>query len=262
MATGSVQPFLTREGTLVFTLTSNGYKLLTWNLVTMLRGLRVPWKLCVVCADAASYRFFRQEGVPCLQLRMTLPEYGPNVVPFGTRQFQALNRKKLELLAWVAGQPEVRQAIYIDGDIAVYADFVEDIETRLAAAGAPQILFQCDEQTRLDCSGGAVCPNRCTGCFAWRAPLDPATFQIQGAELERVWRDRPEDQPFVGHMVQLFGLQVGTLPRNLYPNGMYASLFGRDSPLKRGAKLLHYNWMVGGMKQKRMAANGDWLLPY
>lgn len=263
---GPLQTFITPDGTFVCTLTSNSYKFLTLNLVRSIQRLRPLWKLCVVCADKGSFRYFQQEGIPCRLHVNPMPETGPNVIPFGTRLFQALNRKKLELLAAVASTPEIRTAVYLDGDIVMYNDPVPDLVERLAAPDAPQMLFQCDEQTRVDCSGsagpGSSCTNPCSGVIAWRHGLDPTIFKIQGEELQRVWNKQPEDQIYIQHMVRLLGVPFATLPRNLYPNGMWASFYGPDSALKRVSKLLHYNYIVGNMKQKRMKANGDWLIPY
>jgi hypothetical protein len=55
------------------------------------------------------------------------------------------------------------------------------------------------------------------------------------------------------------GVAFQTLPRDLYPNGQFARLYSPGSPLKSVAKILHYNYIVGMDKQRRMKQNGDWL---
>jgi hypothetical protein len=261
MLNGSVGPYLT-DGTLVFTLSSNGYKFLTLNLVMHLRALKIPWKLCVVCADAPSFIFFRNQGVPCLRTSSALPDFGPDVSPIGTRNFQTLNLKKLELLTAFSSDPNIRHGIYMDGDIVPYSNFLPDILQRLQAPGAPPIYLQCDEQTRVDCTGNPGCPNGCTGFIAWSHGVDTRIFTVKGEEALKAWRTHPEDQAFVNTMMRSIGMPVMTLPRNLYPNGSFASLFGDGSLKKRDAFLLHYNYMVGAAKQRRIKNNGDWLLPY
>jgi hypothetical protein len=62
--------------------------------------------------------------------------------------------------------------------------------------------------------------------------------------------------------MKTLGIPVATLPRDLYPNGAFASLFGEGSLRKRGTLLLHYNYIVGAAKQRKIKNNGDWLLPY
>jgi hypothetical protein len=261
--TDSLQKFLTPEGTLVFTLTSNGYKFMTLNLIRHIQELRAPWRLAVFCADAASYTFFTREGIGAIRLADPVPDHGPNVVPMGTRQFQGLNRKKLDVLDTLCNSEAVKQAVYLDGDIAVYRDFVPDIEARLA--GHDGLLMQCDEQTRVDCSG-TPCPNLCTGVIAWRHGTIPSNFfSLADSEALAAWRERSEDQVWVNRRIAELGVPASSLPRTLYPNGAFAGLYGRDSGLKKGrlsSFLLHYNYLIGEAKKRRMTANGDWIIPY
>lgn len=260
MVQGSITPFITPEGAFVFTLSSNGYKFLTLNLAMHLQALKVPWKLCVICADSASMAFFRGQGVSCLRAATTLPDFGADVSPIGSKNFQALNLKKLELLAKFSSDPAIRYGIYMDGDIVPYSDFLPDILQRLQAPAAPPIYLQCDERTRVDCSGNPGCENGCTGFIAWSHGLDSRIFQV---EQERsLWRQHPEDQAYVNAMMGRMGMPVMTLPRNLYPNGSFASLFNEGSLRKRDAYLLHYNYLVGASKQKKIKNNGDWMPPY
>ena len=259
METLALDSFLTARGTLVFTLTSNGYKFYTLNLVRYLQRIGVAWRLCIFCADAASHKFFSQEGIPCRRLPDLLPEFGAHTVPFGTRQFQQLNRKKLDILKSLVARADVVSGIYMDGDIVVYRDFLADVEGRLDA-DPTRILFQCDEnEPRLDCSG-ATCPTPCSGFLAWRhgGAATPDLFRIDDSTRE-VWRECPEDQVFIQKMLKRSGAAYGTLPRDLYPNGRFS---GRGARAGAGGFLLHYNYLIGDAKRQRMRVNGDWLLPY
>ncbi len=256
----NLENFLTPEGTLIFTLTSNGYKLYTLNLVRHLQRIGVPWRLCIFCADAASHKFFSQEGIPCRRLPELLPEFGPQIVPFGTRQFQQLNRKKLDILKGLVERSDVKQGIYMDGDIVVYRDFLADVEGWLETG--PGLLFQCDEnEPRLDCSG-STCPTPCSGFLAWRhGAVGPDLFRIDDTSRE-AWRECPEDQVFIQKQLKRGGVPYGTLPRDLYPNGRFSSQFVKGAAQKGVACILHYNYLIGDAKRNRMRVNGDWLLPY
>ena len=255
----NITPFLTDDdGALVFTLTSNGYKFMTLNLVRHLQARKVPWKLCVVCADASSYRFLSGEGVPCVKLAALLPDSAPVIAPFGTKDFQTLNKKKLECLSSFASNPAVKYGVYLDGDIAVYKNFLPDLLNRLDAGN---LYLQCDEKTRVDCTG-TPCPNACSGFIAWKYGVNTAIFSLSGPEAQKVWKDQPEDQIFINRMMHQHGVEFSTLPRDLYPNGSFASLFAPESPKKDVAYILHYNYLVGQSKQQKMKQNGDWLLPY
>lgn len=261
MLAGNIHSFITPEGAFVFTLTNNGYKLLTYNLVCHIQNLKVPWKLCIICADYGSFYFFRNMGVPCIRLQKPLDNFGTDVSPFGTKHFQILNLKKLELLHLFSSDPVIRHGIYIDGDIAVYSDFLPDISTRLSAPTASKIYLQCDEQTRVDCSGNPGCINGCTGFIAWSHGVDSRIFKVN-EDTRDLWKSRPEDQMFVNAMMQRLNIPVITLPRNLYPNGSFVGLYFNGSARKVGTHILHYNYLVGTSKQKKMKNNGDWIIPY
>jgi len=252
MLTGSLSPFLTPEGAIVFTLTNNGYKYLTYNLVLHLVGF--PWKLCVICSDSGSFRFFQALQVPCIRLQTYLPEFGPEPSLFGTRTFQLLNLKKLELLKHFSSDPAIKYGVYMDGDIVVYSNFLPDILDRLSVTN---LYLQCDEQTRVDCSGNP-CHNACSGFIAWSHGVDTRIFTYDAA----TWKSHPEDQIFINKKIREHSVPFKTLPRNLYPNGSFASLFNNGSLRKRDAFLLHYNYLVGGAKKTKIRNNGDWLVPY
>lgn len=255
MSLSSIQPYI-KDGTFVFTLTSNGYKYFTLNLLEHLKKAGVPWKLCVVCADKAAYQFFRGQTISVIQAVTLFPDTGPNISPFGTMNFQRLNRLKLDLLATFTSYPEIRHGIYMDGDIAVYNDFVPDILERLELG--PALHIQCDEGHRESCSSeSSTCTNACTGFIAWSHGLSPSLFQVN--KYLSLWRAQPEDQVFVNARIRDEGVAFQTLPRDLYPNGQFARLYSPDSPLKSVAKILHYNYLVGLDKQRRMKINGDWL---
>lgn len=262
MVQGSLSPFITPEGAFIFTLSNNGYKFLTLNLVMHLRELKVPWTLCVICADTASFKFFRGQNVPCIRTSTPLPDFGIEVSPFGTKHFQTLNFKKLQLLEKFSNDPAIRFGIYMDGDIIPYSNFLPDILQRLQAPDASPIYLQCDENTRVDCSGNPGCPNGCTGFIAWSYGVDTRIFAVIGEEGLSIWKKRPEDQVYVNTMMNTLGILVKTLPRNLYPNGSFASLFYNGSLRKKDAFILHYNYLVGAAKQRKIKNNGDWILPY
>ena len=112
----------------VWTLTSNGYKYYTLNLLESLKKIGVQWSLHVYCADRASYTFFKREGWSNIHMiEQPMPDAGAGVVKFGTERFQTLNRKKLDQLRKFALDETLDYCIYMDGDIAVYRDFLPDI---------------------------------------------------------------------------------------------------------------------------------------
>ncbi len=211
---------------------------------------KVPWKLCVVCADDASYQYMRREGIPCIKAETGLPDFGYEIVRFGTGNFQRLNLLKLRLLNTFAKDERLERCIYLDGDIAVYKDFVPDILERLEEC---PLLFQCNEGKDAVCSS-VNCTTPCTGFICWKKGADGGIFNMNNLEQ---WREKPEDQVWVGKKLKEYDIKYKSLPRELYPNGTLVSLFATD---KKDAFLLHYNYRVGQSKVADMKKNGDWFL--
>lgn len=240
---------------IVWTLTSNGYKYYTLNLLESLKKKGVQWPLHVYCADRASYTFFKREGWSDIYMvEHPIPDTGAGIVKFGTDRFQTLNRKKLDQLRKFALDEALDYCIYMDGDIAVYRDFLPDILERLRAEDTPGLLAMCDEYTDAEPCSGLGCKHVCSGFLAWRRGGVPAdVFRVHDVAL---WAQEPEDQRWINRALRAQGVKYAALPRDLYPNGIFRRRPAGD------AFLLHYNYIVGDAKQKAMKLKGDWGIPY
>ncbi len=247
----NVNPFLTKDQILVWTLTTSGYKFYTLNLYRHLQAAKVPWKLAIVCADKPVYRFFRNEGIPCLLYEKAQTDSTGQMLLFGSKPFQEINLVKLDILASFAARPEIATCIYLDGDVAVSRDFVPGI---LQALKTTPLLFQCDEQKKEPCS--KPCKNCCTGLIVWSHGHDGGIFKVTDRAL---WAQAPEDQRWVNTQLQTKQVTYDTLERDQYPNGVFSEGWKTECPQ---FSILHYNWLVGPAKLARMKKNGHWLLPY
>lgn len=249
----NLQPHV-KDGWLFWTLSSNGYKFLTLNLLTMWRQTGMP-PLLVICADKPSLSFFRREGFTAVPAPTMLPDFGPEPVPITARRFQPLNRLKLDILAAIAADPTIQHSVYLDGDIAVYRNFATDMATRLQEA---PLWFQCDEREK-ECSG-TPCPSACTGLISFKHGVNPAIFTVDDAAL---WTaGSSQDQPYVNARLAALQIPYSVLPRELYPNGARAAYTHADPERRAAAFLLHYNWRVGASKRADMKRYGDWFIPY
>lgn len=256
----NVSPFI-QDGIFCWTLTSNGYKYYTWNLwLHWKRAMPSRQPLCILCADKPSYQFLQREGVPCrlVETDKQRPDFGPQIVPFGSRQFASLNRLKLSLLDQFSKDPQIQSCVYLDGDIVVYRNFLPDLLERLSLR---PLLFQCDELS--SCSEDPVyqfpCKHVCTGLIAFQHGLTKDIFKI--TDMAR-WNEKPEDQVWVNESLRRTSLFFGALPRALYPNGSELRAIQTTPERKSAAYLLHYNYRVGDSKRADMRRYGDWALPY
>jgi hypothetical protein len=254
-----IEPFLT-EKTLVFTVTSDGYKFYTWNLYKILQALKVPWKLCILCLDRESKDFF--DRIAQIPSRLYLMP-GDRVmhkepVRFGTPSFKRMNRMKLKALQELSQRPELDTLIFMDSDIAVFKDFVPILKEYLKDA---PLVFQCDEKIEesFECSNTKACTNPCTGVIgmALTGETRPQLKNLYKVEQEP-WGTAMTDQDYIANRLLALQLSYTTLSRTEFPNGIFLA---KDRYKEGNPYLVHFNYIVGKMKQRIMMEKECWALP-
>lgn len=241
------------NGTLIWTMTTNGYKFLTLNLIRTIERTKCPWRLLVVACDKESYIFFKREGFAVIQYENAQHTNEMAIAKWGSPNFRKYNEIKLFLLNKFAKHPSVKQCIFMDGDIVVFRDFLPDILERLNT-NPETLLFQCDEKEQglCDISG---CRNCCTGLIAWKQGADKNIFNVNNLEKWNVNRD---DQFWVNTILHEGQHSYQTLPRELYPNGAYITgFYNLKEPF-----LLHFNHRVGNSKIVEIKRLQQWIIPY
>ncbi len=248
---------LSDQGTLVFTITSNGYKEYTYNLWLQLYRLQIPWTLLIVCLDQASYDYFEAAGFggfkPATMLlvdRKAGSSGGSQTQPaaFGSAQFKRLVSMKLLALQQFCGDARVRRLIYMDSDMMVRRDPVPRLLQLLTEA---PLWFQCDEGTPIECWHG--CREACTGLIA----MDCDALRTELLELYAVvpkdWIYATTDQDYVQRRLQVLGITFRMLPRTEFPNGVWRASIPSE------ALLLHVNHCIGAEKQQIMRGMNAWI---
>lgn len=249
-----------KDKNLVFTVTSDGYKYYTWNLYKMLQALKVPWKLCILCLDRESNDFFNR--IAQIPSRLYLMP-GDRVlhkepVRFGTPPFKRMNRMKIKALQELSQRSDLERLIFIDSDIAVFKDFVPYFTDLLQTE---PLVFQCDESINgsFDCSNINNCTNPCTGvigmlCNSETRPKFKDLYKIES----ETWGIAMTDQDYIANRLKALSLSYATLPRGDFPNGIFLA----NNKYKEGDPyLVHFNYIVGKMKQRIMMEKDCWLLP-
>ena len=254
-----IDSFVT-EKTLVFTVTSDGYKYYTWNLYKMIQALKVPWKLCILCLDRESNDFFnRIAQIPSRLFLMSGERvFHKDPVRFGTPPFKRMNRMKLKALQELSQRSEIEQLLYIDSDIAVFKDFVPYFTEALQT---DPLLFQCDENIAgsFECSNLHACTNPCTGVIGMllnstTRPMFKELYKIDSV----VWGYAMTDQDYVYTRLTSLAMPYGILKREDFPNGIFLA---KDRYKEASPYLVHFNYIVGKMKQRIMVEKECWTLP-
>jgi hypothetical protein len=254
-----IDPFV-HDKTLVFTVTSDGYKYYTWNLYKMLQTLKLPWKLCILCLDKESNDFLNRIAQIPSRL-FTMP--GDRIqhkepVRFGTTAFKRMNRMKLKALQELSQRPELETLIFMDSDIAVFKDFVPYLRESLQTN---PLLFQCDENSSgsFECSDRNECKNPCTGVIAMALTEEtrPKLKDLYKVESES-WTKALTDQDYIANRLLQLTLPYATLLRGDFPNGIFLA---KDRYKETNPYLVHFNYIIGKTKQRFMIEKECWVLP-
>ena len=249
-STMNPEPYLYKD-TLIWTMTTNGYKYMTLNLIKTIEAAKCPWKLLVVAGDYESHAFFRKEGISVILYTKAQKTQETTISRWGSPQFQRYNFIKLDIAHTFSQNPKIKRCVYMDGDITLFKDFLPDLTIRLDTE--PETLFlQCDEKEPGLCE---VCRNCCTGFIAWSHGHDQGIFNTSTPEA---WSKIRDDQVWVNTQLQTKNLSYKSLPRELYPNGAYINTI-QEYP---GAFILHYNHRVGNSKIIEMKRLKKWIIPY
>ncbi len=248
-----------RDGMLCWTLTTNGYKFLTWNFVLHWRKNVPNQPILVICGDKPSYDFLTREGISCRLADTLIEDFGPGVVAYGTKRFHTVTQVKLATLESFAKDPMIERHLYIDGDIIVYKNIADDMRTRLNDASGANLLMPCDHGP--ECKPGVrTCMNLCTGIVGFRHGVNPEIFQIHD---KAAWDACLEDQGWVNtRLWSILDQPVGVLPKPEYANGPFVKEIHSDPAKKAVCICLHYNYRIGAAKKAAIKQYGDWLLPY
>jgi len=241
-----------KDETLLWTMTSNGYKYLTYNLYLSLQKVNPKIKLMIVCVDKESQIFFRTMNISSIFYKSTKP-VPPGTQPsqFGSDTFMNYNRMKLEIMEDMRLKTDVNYIIYLDGDIVVFKDFIPYIKEQFTLLNTT-FLFQCD-----DLYGSPNKTQCCTGFFAFkRTHLEKSPFVLYDKGL---WLTIREDQPWVNKHIRMYNIPFEFLDRSLFPNGVYVN----EGRWKLGDPyILHFNHMVGNAKISMMKRLGLWYHMY
>lgn len=173
---------------------------------------------------------------------------------FGTTPFKRMNRMKLRALQELSQRPELDYLVFLDSDIALFKDPLPELLVHWKSC---PLWFQCDEarEGNFECSN--PCSNACTGVIAMNLTDETRPILNKLYSIDESWRQAVTDQDYINLRLQQFSIPFQTLPRQVFPNG----IFLREDRYKQGDPvLLHFNHIVGMEKKRFMKKQNCWLL--
>lgn len=244
---------------IVWTMTSDGYADITYNLYKSLEKANVPWKLLNICVDDESYNYFKDKNIPCVKYDSNMKTQKGELSKFGSDEFMSFNRIKLDLLDYFSKKaPEtIKYVVYLDGDIVVSKDFIPYLQNLYETNPNNYFYLQCDDQNKMTTT---TCINLCTGFISYkREKLYKSPFDVYDEEK---WKNIREDQPWVNQHLKEYSIPTLSLEQDLFPNGTYVkgNISNTTNELSDNRYILHYNYMIGDNKIQKMKENNNWYI--
>lgn len=251
-----LDPFI-HDKTLVFTVTSDGYKDYSWNLWLLLQKTGVPWKLCILCFDKESFDFLQRIAmIPCRLFQLpgqTIDHKSPLL--FGTGAFKRMNRQKLLALEQLSQRKDLEKVLFLDSDIAVFRDPLPSLQDLLKEHF---LWFQCDEKNETFVCSKESCSNPCTGVIAMSlTEQSRALLKNLFSIRTDTWAKAITDQDYIYEQLGFCHVPYKTLDRCTFPNGTFVT---GDRYKQYDPVLLHFNHITGKEKKRMMKVRGCWLV--
>jgi hypothetical protein len=247
----------------VVTISNQGYIPFMENLRESIRRSGIEWQLIVLCMDAQTASYCSEKNIPHLLCPTTVSQEFINWKDHSKETVNGVLLQKLDcLLYFMNTQGHTKEFIYIDGDIAVFKDFVPYV---IEYSRNYDMVFQCDEWNTIpDCNHrypGRVCGYACTGFMYLKNIERVRTILNYHQHMQSEYVKSFHDQEYLNIMlkhpaaVSVFrSIGWNTFPRNTIPNGSYRDSFTTD------AYLLHYNFLIGSSKKEEMKKRGHWFI--
>jgi len=253
-----LKPFLSDDGHIVATCINSGYFDYLQNMHENMKRTNVPWTLCTVCMDAEAYRKCVEHGIPAIELKSNNVHYGDSELQvyssWNDANWNKITFMKLNAIQWLLSFSAVKSMTYTDSDIHIYRDYMPYLRGIMFDDLNTDLWIQSDHNSiKFEEHGWALC----SGFFHLRnVPLVRRLFEYGEEDVQKYKFN--SDQEHLVAQIRKYQVPFKQLDRALFPNGVF---IGRVAPnvLER-AFLIHYNYLVGADKKKKMAQNGHWYL--
>jgi len=235
----------------IITLTNNGYKHLTENLLISMKKCGFKHELKIYCIDMECYEYFKKNypynETELVNIIDKKDSQYSNWVEYRPMQSKDLEGRKhwanVTKYKIVAINNELRQnndVIFIDGDIVVFKNFIADLYHNIYDS---DLLIQNDTDS-------AKTANMCTGFFLMKSN----NRTIECTDINKIdMTSFNNDQQYLRSCNNK--LSVTYLNLNKYPNGKYYRTILPNNPY-----IIHFNHDTGVQKINRMKHFKYWYL--
>ncbi len=226
----------------IITLTNNGYKNLTENLLISMKKIGLLHSIKIYCLDKDSFEYFKTKYVyNDIELISNVESTYSNWIEYKAPQSKDEPGKKLwaevtkyKIIAINYELVKGNDVVFIDGDIVINEPFIEYLYNNI---NDDDILIQSDNADK----GGKDC--MCTGFFLMKSN----SKTISCTDINNIdMNNFPNDQQYLRWAAFKYDLKYNYLNLDLYPNGKYYRTYLPNS------NIIHFNYDSGLAKINRM----------
>jgi len=229
------------------TLTNNGYKELTINLLTSMKSLNIDNLLKIYTLDIDCYNYFKQEYPNNVIIYINNDNLN-NWIEYKAAQNPDIEGKKIwssvtfqKIVVIYEELKNNNDCVFIDGDIVILKNFNEYLYNIIEDN---DLVIQNDECNNND-------KNKACSGFIYIKSNEKTKNIFNPDNINK--NSFINDQNYIRS--QLKKIKYNVLDLELFPNGKYFRLYKPKNPY-----LIHFNHDVGKHKIERMKKYKYWLL--
>lgn len=237
-----------------FTLINKGYVDYTKNFLKSMEKSGCTFKLIVYCLDTQAMDDLKDyQNCECIKFDMK-KSMSTGMSKWATKEYKDVVFAKLDAMQKTMEKYPNKPVGYIDTDIVLLSDPTPIILDSMQKHPDIDVFAQCDESGE-KCTDHLNCPYICSGVIVFRKPLSDKIFKYTVEDMNTFWGD----QDFLLNKFNTNGIKTFTIDKNIFLNGSYEGIqSGSPATLPKEACLVHFNWMVGDQKVKRMKEQNMW----
>jgi len=237
-----------------FTLINKGYVDYTKNFLKSMKKSGCKFKLIVYCLDTQAVDELKDyDNCQCIIFDMK-KSMSSEMATWATKEYKDVVFAKIDAMQKTLQKYPNKPVGYIDTDIVLLSDPTPIILDSMQKHPDTDVFAQCDEPNP-QCTGHSNCPYICSGVMVFRKPLPDTIFNYTDEDIKKF----QGDQDFLLDKFNSNGIKTLTIDKNIFLNGSYEGLqSGSPAKLPKDACLVHFNWMVGKDKVKRMKEQNMW----
>ena len=237
-----------------FTLINHGYIDFTKNFLKSMRRNGIKFKLLVYCLDDETVEGLKDYSDTCVCIRYDKGS-SKELVTWQTPEFKKICFMRLDIIRDLM-QTYKCDVGHIDTDIVLLKDPSPIVLDAMKSHPEIDVVAQCDENGKY-CTKHTKCPSICNGVMLLK--YTPTILKCFEYTEDEVNKSKNGDQDFLLEKFNKYDIKTLTIDKNIFINGSYEGIqSGSPVTLPKEACLVHFNWMVGKDKIKRMKEQNMW----